>query len=430
VHTTGWGTNGSSEVSGLRKERIMNRRQFFALFICSLIPWWVGSGLMPLLPIYAARLGASPAVVGNYLAFIFFSLALGTVTGGWLSAKLHRYRELLLLMGLIGTLATWLMGQVPELWQLILLNAAVWFVAGITLALVAIIAGQNAGQHERGRIFGLLAFSSALGGVLGGPSGLVVDQWGYRMLFTLSATIWLMQIAAAFFLQNGQQVTAPPKMETARTRPAQLASPFLLLLAAALLFSTGGFIGTMGRSLALDAQGFPAATITLIAAIGSGLSLILNPLTGRLSDRVNRRLLLCLIYATGGLSLVLLAYSTTLAAFLIVALLTAASGAERAVSSALVSDLLPSHGLSQGLSLFDGVKWIGGVVGFAGTGYAIQLLGLPLTLLAGAALPLLSIVLLLYLHSRDGYASLVNSKLESGIQTGLSRNDVPESIGG
>ena len=42
----------------------MEKRQLFILFFCSLIIWIVGNGLLPLLPVYAVRLGASSTQAG------------------------------------------------------------------------------------------------------------------------------------------------------------------------------------------------------------------------------------------------------------------------------------------------------------------------------------------------------------------------------
>jgi hypothetical protein len=47
----------------------MNKRHFVALFLASLVPSIVGAGALPLLPIYAAELGAPPAIAGYYMAF-------------------------------------------------------------------------------------------------------------------------------------------------------------------------------------------------------------------------------------------------------------------------------------------------------------------------------------------------------------------------
>lgn len=134
----------------------MNRRQVAALLGCSLISWWVGSSLMPLLPLYVQQLGAAPAIVGNYLAFIFLSLVIGTVGAGGLANRLQRRRALIVAISLLAAPATWGMGQVDQVWQLALLNAVTWMAGGATLALVSILAGIYAAKEERGKLFGWL----------------------------------------------------------------------------------------------------------------------------------------------------------------------------------------------------------------------------------------------------------------------------------
>ena len=42
----------------------MKRKHFIALFLCNLATWLVGVSIMPLLPLYAAKLGASSATTG------------------------------------------------------------------------------------------------------------------------------------------------------------------------------------------------------------------------------------------------------------------------------------------------------------------------------------------------------------------------------
>ena len=56
----------------------MTRKQLIALFVCNMIPVLVGSTLLPLLPVYAGKLGADDATNGIYLAASFASLAFGT----------------------------------------------------------------------------------------------------------------------------------------------------------------------------------------------------------------------------------------------------------------------------------------------------------------------------------------------------------------
>jgi MFS family permease len=391
---------------------MMNRRQFFVLFLCTLIPWWVGSGLVSLLPLYAARLGASPTVVGNYLSFIFLALAAGTMVGGWLAPKVRRFRQLLMALAASSAVAILLMGHVTTIWQLILLSVAGWFASGITISLVMILVGEHTEKGKRGHIFGLLAMATSLGGVLGGVSGFIVDHWGYTWLFALAGFTWLAQIFVAFFLVNPptmtrQKIIEQISPEQTREGSIPFTITFLLLLVAALLVSIANFAGFLGRTLAMEANSFPNATITLIAALGSGLGLVINPLLGRLSDRGKRRLLLGILYVVGALALGITPYSRATTDFVIVAILLAFNAAERGISMALVSDFVPPHALSRALALFDSVKWLGAVVGLVGTGYAIEQMGLAQALFVSTLLPVLAALLLLFLRAGKVHADQV-----------------------
>jgi predicted MFS family arabinose efflux permease len=237
--------------------------------------------------------------------------------------------------------------------------------------------------------------------VVGGVTGPIVDRWGYPVLFTVIASTWLIHTAIALTVEE-QHLPAAPKERLGRPHAhAMLPQAFYLLLAANLLFSTGNSVGNMGRSLVMDLQGFTATAITLIAAIGSAIGLVLNPLLGYLSDRLNRHMLLILTYALGGLALAMVGLTTSLVGFSLIALLMAAAGAERAISSALVTDLVSPEALDCGMSFYDAARWIGGVLGFAGIGYAIQLLGLQYAYIATALLPILALALLLWMRQHE-----------------------------
>jgi MFS family permease len=371
----------------------MRKAQFPILLLCSLITWWVGAGLMPLLPIYAGRLGAAPAQVGLYLAFAFLALAGGSVSAGWLASRYPR-RRLLILVSLPTAPALWLMGQVTVLWQLALCTATVWFSGGASLVLISVLVGRLADVQERGRHFGLLALTTALAGVFGAVTGPIADRWGYTALFTIVAAVWLAQVGGAVWLAPEARVVsaAPP---TDRSKASPTGGLFFLLLMVNLLVSSGSFIANIGRSLAMDGQGFAATAVTVTAAVGSVAALLFNPLVGALSDRYPRPRLLMLTYLVSGLSLLVLATATTLTGFTLVALLMAMAGAERAVAAALVTDLVPTAALDQAMAIFDGVRWIGGIVGFAGVGYAFQQWGVGPTLWLTLLLPTLAVGLLL-----------------------------------
>lgn len=387
----------------------MNRRQFFVLFLCNLIPWWVGSGLVSVLPLYAGHLGASPTVTGNYLSFLFLALAAGTLMGGWIAPKMRQFRRLLMVLAASSAVAILLMGQVTTIWQLILLTVAAWFSAGITGSLVMILVGEHAAEGKRGVAFGLLAMTTSLGGLLGGVTGFIVDNWGYTWLFGLAGFVWLLQILVASFLNNPPRISRPqpvPVAERAQSadQSALFAMPFLLLLAGALLVSIAGFAGFLGRTLAMEANSFSIAAITLIAALGSGLGLVINPLLGRLSDRGRRRTILGALYLAGALALGITIYARTTTDFVVVAVLLAFGAAERGISVALVSDSVPGPLLSRSLAIFDSVKWMGAVVGLAGTGYAIEQIGLTHALLWSMLLPVFATLMLFFMRAAGAHA--------------------------
>jgi MFS family permease len=372
----------------------MQRRQLWLLILCSLNIWWVGIGLMPLLPLYAGELGASPAVVGNYLSFVFFMLTIGTAASGWLAAKLQRRRGLIVAFSLVAAPAAWWMGQSTSIWQLALSNGLVWLAGGAVLALLSILAGRNAAEHERGKVFGLLALSSAAAGVAGPLiTGVVAGRWGYPVLFGIVAANYLLNGLLALWLKDSKTPAQPAASgSAANARPAGLDAralgiTLLLLAAANLLFGVGNAVNTMGRSLAMDAQGMGALAVTVTSAIGALVGLVIYPLSGWMSDRMSRRLLVALAYGCNALSLLAVAWAGSLTGFTFAALLSSLAGAERAVAPALLTDLVRREELDRGMAYYDAARWAGGIVGFAGAGYAVQGLGVELAMVLGALLP-------------------------------------------
>jgi MFS family permease len=118
-------------------------------------------------------------------------------------------------------------------------------------------------------------------------------------------------------------------------------------------------------------------------------------LLGLLSDRVGRKrfLTLCFLSATAGL--LGLVFSTSLWHFWITSTLITVSFITGAIGTALVTDIVPQESLGRGLSLFGATNWIGGILGCAGAGYAVQHFGPVSTFVAGALLPLMAVGLLI-----------------------------------
>lgn len=375
----------------------MQRNHFVALFISSLTTWLVGVSIMPLLPLYAAELGASAAATGNYLAFSFATLAAGTMLAGRLSRRLGRRRELIVLAGFVALPATWLMGHAETIWQLTLLTSTVWFAAGIALTTQSILLGLFAARAKRGLLFGLLASTTALAGLIGGlVVGRMADNWGYQRMFALLALVWIVQIGASLLLPDKRGAIGETDGST-NTGARQFTRSFWQLLLANMLVSVAASVGMLGGSVTMNYRGISLTVITLVAAFQAGLGLVINPAAGRLSDSLNRKTVLMVTYGGRALGLAVLTLAASPMGFALMAVFFTIAAAKDAVSPALVTDLAKDGQLDGHMSIFTAGGWFGHVVGFALAGYAMQHLGSPGAFLLAALLPLCAILVLPHL---------------------------------
>ncbi|MHB8628821.1 MAG: MFS transporter [Aggregatilineales bacterium] len=370
----------------------MTKKQLTVLFVCSFVGWVIGSGLFALLPIYAARLGADSASIGNYLAAAFLASTVGTLSAGWLSDRFQRRKLFIIAGGLVCAPGTWLMSQVTQFWQLIPLTIIVWFFAGVGISMVTIVAGLFAGESERGKVFGILGLNGNLGALIGGAlSGAIVQRWGFAALFVLSAPCWLIQPVAATFLRDSVQPRTPARTAAKPvSTKTSLGSTFYLLALAAIVSGIAGFIAGLGRPLLMDRSGFSPADISSVVAIGGAIALPFPFIIGWLSDRIGRYRLLIACYVLAVAGIATLAISTTLWQFWLSAVLLAIGSVSGTVGIALVSELVPAESLSVGLAQYGSTAWIGAIIGLMGTGYALKIFGTTNTFLVGVFLALLA----------------------------------------
>jgi MFS family permease len=369
----------------------MKTRKFIPLFLSNFAILFIGFGLFPLLPVYAAELGATPTQIGFYLAVTYIAITLGNLLTGWLSGRIPR-KTLFVVAGLAGVPALFLLGRVTELWQAVLLTSVVWFTGGIGLALVSVFIGLQASEENRGRWFSLIAINNPLGAVIGGSVVAWIVTWkGYPAMFaTLSLVYAVWPLVGAILVQD-QSVDRATRSPAASLTGFQLGTSYPMLLFAVLLSAMTVSIVRIGVSLSMKAVHFAPAAIASTNVVAGLITIPVVLGLGVLSDRLGRRLFLTVSFLLAALSGILLISAEKLWQFWVVATLVLITRSiTGSLASTLASEILPSQALSRGLPWVGTMNWISSVIGFAVSGYMLENLGANSLYLISASLSLLA----------------------------------------
>ncbi len=351
-------------------------KQMAALFLCNFAILFIGFGLFPLLPVYASGFGATPSMIGVYLALTYIAISLGAMLPGWLSGRISQ-KVVFVAAGFLGAPALILLGNATEFWQVIALTGTVWFTGGVGISLVSVFTGRFADKDQRGKWFSLIALTTPLGAVIGGATvAWLVEMQGYRVMFTALALVYalwpLVGLLQVRDIPASQAV--PPKSRNAlQVRPGRT---FTLLLLSVLLVAMTISISRLGLSLSMKARLFSPAAIAGTNAVGGLVTIPFVLGLGLLSDRVGRKLLLSFACLLAASSTVLLISANQLWHFWVVAAaVLVARSISGSLASALATDILAPEVLGKALPGLNSLNWVAGVLGFAGSGYVMETLG-------------------------------------------------------
>lgn len=357
---------------------LKENRQLVYLFLCNFSILFIGFGLFPILPLYAAEFGSSPSFTGIYLAITYIAISIGSILAGQLSERLPR-KSLFVSAGLLGIPALFLLGQARSLWQVVALTALVWFAGGIGLSISNVLTGLHTNSSERGKAFGMLALASPLGAMMGGlVVGKALQLGGYSTMFIVLSIVWSLWPVLAL-----TRVKDPPICSASAGNASRLSgSPlrpnpvFTVLLGTILLASMAVSVGRMGLSLAMKDQHFSAGEISTANAIGGLVTIPVTLLISTLSDRLGRKRFLLAGYLVALGSMVMLFHASELWEFWTVSTLVLVS---RSVISSLApayaTDVVRRRFLGKALPLVGTMNWVSGVIGFAGAGYVLDTFG-------------------------------------------------------
>lgn len=160
--------------------------------------------VVPLIPTYSARLGASPAQIGILFASYGVALLAATPVVGMVSARVER--RTLIMLGLGGVaFATLLFARATTFEGLLAARALQGIAAAASWTAGLALLADTFPPERRGRAFGLSSAASSVGTLVGPPfGGLLSDRFGYSAPFLVVALLGTTGgLAAAWALRKG-----------------------------------------------------------------------------------------------------------------------------------------------------------------------------------------------------------------------------------
>jgi MFS family permease len=337
----------------------------------------------PVLPTFAADLGASPEFIGVIVAASTITGIFIKLPSGALSDVLGRKR-MMVIGALFFAAPPFLYPLVQESWSLLALR----FVHGFATAIFSPVASAYvASLTESGRGARLGWFSSANDiGATAGPliGGLVLYLTAsYSLTYLLVGALGVVGLLLVLRLSD---VDSPPvEAKTFGARVAEfrqglievLRTPPIFIAAgieAIMYLGYGAFLGFL--PLYAKHVGRNDAEIAFILGVQLALAVVSKPIAGSLSDRVGRIPVIIIGLLLCASALPLMFRSEDLMAFLLVApLLGLGVGAVTPVTNALAADLASDRRLGAAMGVFGTVLDIGEAAGPMLAGFLIGGLG-------------------------------------------------------
>jgi MFS family permease len=374
----------------------VTRKQMTALGICYFVVFTGLAAVVGTMPVYLTLLGQESTLIGFFLAAGYVALAVSTVAAGRLSDLLQRRKPLLILGGALCAPFAWMLGQTTNVILLMLMIVGLLFMMGLVTTMVSTLTGLFSDAANRGRLFGILNLSVGLGLMFGSfASGPIIDRWDYPTMFRLLAAFYLIVPAVGWFIQD--KVVAKTENATRVPMMGLLLSnrTFLLLFLASILSQAGNTLIFLTRPLIMTALDYDTSAVTTAAAVGSLITLPLPLIVGWLADYVGRKRVIVASFIGPIAGLLVLAGAIEIWHFWLASILQTIMSVSGVVGSSFITDTFSEGDLGTALSLLNATPWIGIVIGLSAGGLAISTFDMTPTLLIGAAVSFIALVMLL-----------------------------------
>lgn len=358
---------------------------------------------IPVMPLFAATLGAGPAQVGTINGAFMLTAGLLSIPAGLLADRTGR--KLPIIAGIIATaLSSLLVTQCQLPGQMA--AAYVLFGAGLAafapgmLSLVADVTPSD----RLGQAYGWYTTAIYIAMTMGPASGgYLAKALGLRQVFAVSGGLLAaVAVLAALGLPKG-----PPRHKT--DLHAVLAGSLVLIrnrrLLACLLATTGSCIGfgvfLTFLPLYASLHGYDPAQVGLVFAAQAITNVVGRVPIGSLADRVDRRWLIAGGLVCLAVSLMALGQVTAL---MQLALCAVVMGVGMALTftaiGALIAELFPALQRGLAMGMYNSCIYLGMMSGATVMGVALKRIGYPLGFAAAGSVALLTLILFLVMMQR------------------------------
>lgn len=300
----------------------------------------LGVGLIvPLLPVYAQTMGASGFWIGlifgaNPLMRGLFTLVMGSLAD-------RSDKKNLMLAGLLGYAATamaFMFSATP--WQLFLARLAQGAFSAMIMPVARAYAGELAPKGQEGTIMGQFALAFTMGFALGPlMGGTLNDVLGLRAPFFGMAVLSLLAWALVWRAVPRRPVTVRYQQRGLDFRPLQDRQVLGLVAGRTFVEIGRGLFSALMPLIGASTLGLTSAQTGFVVTLRSSTESVLQPVSGKVADRYNRRTVCLVGFMLMPVALLLTPLARTYAALGVAAmLLGSAAGVAVPAAAAIAVD--------------------------------------------------------------------------------------------
>ena len=386
-----------------------NNNKNVAILFVSLVVVMLGFGMViPIIPFYIEKLGASASQLGLLIALYSIMQFIFAPLWGNISDRIGR--RPVLMIGMLGSgLAVLLFGLSTKLWMLFVSRILAGILSSAMLPATMAYIGDSTSEEERVRGMGIVGGASGLGVILGpGLGGWLAGESLSTPFFVATALSIVTLFLIFFFLpeslspQDRKQSGSDLQILNVAQLWRGLLSPMGVLLFMAFLMSFGmtNFQGIFGL-YALKKFGYgPEQVGTILMVIGFvyalGQGVLIGPLTKRFGESTVIKA--SLIASSAGFIFMLLAETYFMVLVTTGFFILAHALMRPAVSSLISKESTTGQGVAMGLN--NSIMSLGRTVGPVWAGFIFDI-DYNYPYLSGSFILLMGFVMSMFMLSRD-----------------------------